>query len=60
MARRARAVAAESGGEGSRSVRRALEMLELIMARGEPIAHGRAMAFGPGLAVEGLGYRSAQ
>jgi DNA-binding IclR family transcriptional regulator len=37
MARRAGAVAAESGGEGSRSVRRALEMLELIMARGEPV-----------------------
>ncbi len=36
-----------------------LFVLERIMASGVNIAHGRAMAFGPGLAVEGLGYRSA-
>jgi alpha-pyrone synthase len=51
-----RAVLAQCGNMSSATV---LFVLERIMAGGASIANGRAMAFGPGLAVEGLGYRSA-
>jgi len=51
-----RAVLSRCGNMSSSTV---LFVLEALMARDEPIANGRAMAFGPGLAVEGLGYRSA-
>ncbi len=51
-----RAVLAECGNMSSATV---MFVLERIMASGTRVANGRAMAFGPGLAVEGLGYRSA-
>ena len=49
-------VLAQCGNMSSATV---LFVLERIMASGGRIANGRALAFGPGLAVEGLGYRSA-
>lgn len=49
-------VLAQCGNMSSATV---LFVLEKIMASGASIANGRALAFGPGLAVEGLGYRSA-
>ncbi len=51
-----RAVLAQCGNMSSATV---LFVLGRIMAGGATIANGRALAFGPGLAVEGLGYRSA-
>jgi alpha-pyrone synthase len=51
-----REVLARHGNMSSATV---LFVLEGIMASGGAIANGRALAFGPGLAVEGLGYRSA-
>jgi predicted naringenin-chalcone synthase len=51
-----RAVLAQCGNMSSATV---LFVLERIMASGARIGNGRALAFGPGLAVEGLGYRSA-
>lgn len=51
-----REVLARHGNMSSATV---LFVLERIMASGAKIVHGRALAFGPGLAVEGLGYRSA-
>ena len=50
-----RGVLAQYGNMSSATV---MFVLERIMASGVTIDHGRAMAFGPGLAVEGLGYRS--
>ncbi len=51
-----RGVLSDHGNMSSATV---LFVLERIMAGGASIADGLAMAFGPGLAVEGLGYRSA-
>lgn len=51
-----RAVLARHGNMSSATV---LFVLERIMASSARVDHGRAVAFGPGLAVEGLGYRSA-
>lgn len=51
-----REVLARCGNMSSATV---LFVLEAIMASGATIGNGRALAFGPGLAVEGLGYRSA-
>jgi len=51
-----RGVLASHGNMSSATV---LFVLQAIMATGARIDNGRAMAFGPGLAVEGLGYRSA-
>lgn len=52
-----RNVLARCGNMSSATV---LFVLEQILASGARVDHGRAMAFGPGLAVEGLGYRSAR
>lgn len=54
--------------EGSRAVLAAngnmsSATLMFVLARliaGDPVAHGVALAFGPGLAAEGFGFRSAQ
>jgi alpha-pyrone synthase len=35
-------------------------VLARVLAEGETISNGRAVAFGPGLAAEGFGYRSAE
>jgi alpha-pyrone synthase len=51
-----RAVLEQSGNMSSSTV---MFVLERIMAQATRIEHGRAIAFGPGVAVEGLGYRSA-
>jgi alpha-pyrone synthase len=51
-----RAVLEACGNMSSSTV---LFVLERIMALGGKIGNGRAIAFGPGLAAEGLGYRSA-
>lgn len=51
-----RAVLEECGNMSSGTV---MFVLERIMAQAARIEHGRAIAFGPGVAVEGLGYRSA-
>lgn len=51
-----RAVLSRCGNMSSSTV---LFVLEALMAQGKAITNGRTMAFGPGLAVEGLGYRSA-
>jgi alpha-pyrone synthase len=51
-----RAVLEECGNMSSSTV---MFVLERIMAQATRIEHGRAIAFGPGVAVEGLGYRSA-
>ncbi len=51
-----RAVLEACGNMSSSTV---LFVLERIMAQGARVANGRAIAFGPGLAAEGLGYRSA-
>jgi predicted naringenin-chalcone synthase len=51
-----RDVLARHGNMSSATV---LFVLERIMASGARVDQGRALAFGPGLAVEGLGYRSA-
>jgi len=51
-----RRVLASHGNMSSATV---LFVLQAIMASGARIDNGRAMVFGPGLAVEGLGYRSA-
>jgi predicted naringenin-chalcone synthase len=51
-----RAVLEQCGNMSSSTV---MFVLAEILRRGEHIANGRAIAFGPGLAAEGLGYRSA-
>jgi alpha-pyrone synthase len=51
-----RAVLEQCGNMSSSTV---MFVLAEILRRCEQIANGRAIAFGPGLAAEGLGYRSA-
>lgn len=50
-----RAVLADNGNMSSATL---LFVLERLLA-GPPVAHGVALAFGPGLAAEGFGFRSA-
>lgn len=51
-----RAVLADYGNMSSSTL---MFVLKRILDRGERIEHGRAIAFGPGLAAEGFGYRQA-
>jgi predicted naringenin-chalcone synthase len=51
-----RAVLADNGNMSSATL---MFVLAMLLARDEPIANGVALAFGPGLAAEGFGFRSA-
>ena len=51
-----RAVLAAHGNMSSATI---MFVLRRMLERGDPIAHGVAVAFGPGLAAEGFGFRRA-